>query len=583
MLETLVTLYDTLAEKGLVPHEGWGREKVRWYLTLDASGKLLQIEDATEKKYTKTGKEYDAPKIMEVPLHPKRGNKLTACAYCDNAAYLLGPIDLDQKAMNRDRWKTAREFHLSLLKDGVSKAAKAICRFFIAWDPESAYLDPKIALIHDEAVKGGNFLFKVNGHPVTEDPECRRLWDEWYKKTAYSEENRGTDLVTGEKNQPLTRIFPSIKGARDGLPTGVSLISFNKPAFEHYSREQGLNAPIGIGTTYKIFQALDYLYKSPSHKAYWGNKEYLFWTKSESDDYRKIFFKMAEGSNGPADLVTIKKILEAQSKGEKPLVEDLDPEEPFYILALSPNSARLSISSFLESTFGKVLGKIARHHERMELYCTRPFNPPSFSYLLKLAESPGVEPSKFTIEALVHSVLWDAPYPAPLFQKMLTRIKAEKEKSNYFRCAFIKAYLLQNDKERWHGLMAKVNKEITDVPYVLGRLFSILEAIQDTYVMEAGRTLSASIRDKYFNAVCANPAVNFPIVLKLSLKHLNGLSNKRRIYWSKQLGEIMGMIQPVEGKVSPFPTFLTLKEQGAFVLGYYQQEQERYTKKEDRE
>lgn len=123
-----------------------------------------------------------------------------------------------------------------------------------------------------------------------------------------------------------------------------------------------------------------------------------------------------------------------------------------------------------------------------------------------------------------------------------------------------------------------VNKETKEVSYVLGRLFSVLENIQES----ANPGINATIKDRYFNAVCATPAVTFPVLFKLSNAHLRKLEPGKVVYFSKKLQELTDkIVMPDVGQ--PFPRRLSLEEQGAFVIGYYQETQARFTKKEETE
>ena len=117
----------------------------------------------------------------------------------------------------------------------------------------------------------------------------------------------------------------------------------------------------------------------------------------------------------------------------------------------------------------------------------------------------------------------------------------------------------------------QLNEASNYLPYVLGRLFSVLEAIQHA----ANPGINATIRDKYFNSAAAMPASIFPLLLNLAQKHLRKLDTGMRVYYDRQLCELTARIQQT------YPTRLTLAEQGAFQLGYYHQTQKRYTKKED--
>ena len=119
----------------------------------------------------------------------------------------------------------------------------------------------------------------------------------------------------------------------------------------------------------------------------------------------------------------------------------------------------------------------------------------------------------------------------------------------------------------------KLNAESEYLPYVLGRLFAVLEAVQDA----ANPGINTTIKDRYFNSACATPAVIFPTLLKLAQKHLQKLDNRISIYYNQQLTALMGMIH------EDFPARMTLPEQGAFEIGYYHQTQKRYEKKSKEE
>lgn len=116
-----------------------------------------------------------------------------------------------------------------------------------------------------------------------------------------------------------------------------------------------------------------------------------------------------------------------------------------------------------------------------------------------------------------------------------------------------------------------LNPDSTNIPYTLGRLFSVLEAVQSS----ANPGINATIKDRYFNAASSTPGHIFPILLNLSQKHLRKLDNGLRIYYERQITELTGVL------FETFPPRLNLPQQGAFQLGYYHQTQKRYEKKEE--
>ena len=74
-------------------------------------------------------------------------------------------------------------------------------------------------------------------------------------------------------------------------------------------------------------------------------------------------------------------------------------------------------------------------------------------------------------------------------------------------------------------------------------------------------------------------ATEYPNLLKLSVHHLRKLETARKIYFEKQLTDLMSKLSLSTKNSST----LTLEEQGIFILGYYHQTQERYKKREDKE
>ena len=117
-----------------------------------------------------------------------------------------------------------------------------------------------------------------------------------------------------------------------------------------------------------------------------------------------------------------------------------------------------------------------------------------------------------------------------------------------------------------------LNEQSTNPAYVLGRLFAVLEKLQQ----EAIGNINASIKDRYFTSACASPGTVFPILLRLSQHHI--AKAKYGYTYDRRIQDILGRLD-VEN--NPIPARLTLDEQGVFVLGYYHQRKDLYTAKPD--
>jgi CRISPR-associated protein Csd1 len=171
----------------------------------------------------------------------------------------------------------------------------------------------------------------------------------------------------------------------------------------------------------------------------------------------------------------------------------------------------------------------------------------------------------------LRSILSGQSYPATLYQQTQLRIRAEHEVTRG-RAGIIKAYLtrLQNNEKFREALTVKLNEETDYQPYILGRLFSVLEGLQQA----ANPGINTTIKDKYFTSAGATPAVVFPTLLNLAEKHLRKLDGGKRVYWAKQVTELTSRV------TESYPAHHNLYDQGIFQLGYYHQTQKRFEKKD---
>lgn len=173
---------------------------------------------------------------------------------------------------------------------------------------------------------------------------------------------------------------------------------------------------------------------------------------------------------------------------------------------------------------------------------------------------------------VMKAILSDSRYPENLFMNVLIRIRAEQGRVTWGRAAIVKAYLIQNRDLRKGELFVGLNEQTNDVPYVLGRIFAVLEVVQRS----ANSELNTTIRDRYFNAACAAPVTVFPILMKLKNSHIRKIGREKeqgKIYFERLLVELTA-------KLSDYPRQFNLEEQGRFILGYYHQVQKLYEKKE---
>lgn len=370
-------------------------------------------------------------------------------------------------------------------------------------------------------------------------------------------------------------VHPAIKSVAGAQSSGAALVSFNAPAFCSYGKEQSLNAPTGKYAAFAYTTALNHLLADRDHVWRIGDATVVFWAKSGQASYQDFFDGMFSPTYEEKDL---RQMVAQLSKGHSVWYDEalLDPNMDFYILGLSPNAARLSVRFFLRNTFGTFIKNMEAHRERLRI--VRPayekFEVPSLKALLDATvnqKSKDKQASPELAGEMLRAILNDTRYPTLLLNGVVLRIRAEHQVT-WVRAAILKAYYLKNHNSDVpkEVLTVSLNTDSANVPYNLGRLFSVLEAIQSS----ANPGINATIKDKYFNSASATPAVIFPVLLNLAQKHLKKLDGGLRTYYDKQLTDLLSKLGET------YPSRMNLPQQGSFQLGYYHQTQARYEKKE---
>ena len=575
ILQALVKQYENLERQGKVSGLGWCQAKVSYELDLSKNGDVLgvtsrKIEEMRGKKTVW------APASLIVPEMVTRSSGVSANFLCDNSKYMLG---IDVQGTNQrviDCFQATREKHRSVLKNAQGEIARAILAYFEKWDPQKAEQHPVIRENWEKLTEGGNLIFSVEGQEAQEDEEIRMCWEQYREQD--DGERKGLCLVTGRKTE-ISRIHKVIKGVPGAQSSGAALISFNAPAFESYGKEQSYNAPVGKYAEFAYTTALNYLLTQRDYTFSLGDAMVVYWAESGKEEYQKCFFDILRPTKD--NQKKLRDIFDSLKEDTKVYLEnaEMDSEQKFYILALAPNAARLSVRFFYMNSFGKILQNIAEHYERLSIVKPAWAEQDYLGIRDMLNEtvnqkSKDKTPISNMSSLVLQAILSGSRYPASLYTDTLIRIRAENGKITWGRAAIIKAYLNRNygwkKGERFMGL----KEECTDTAYVLGRLFSLLEAIQK----EANPSITTTIRDRYFNSACATPASVFPVLIKLKNSHIKKLERDKggaKIYYEKQLTDIMGRLEE-------FPKRLSLEQQGQFTLGYYHQQQKRYEKGEEK-
>lgn len=579
ILNALTSYYERMLntpDSGM-PAFGTSIENISFALVLAEDGSLLGVEPL----YEQDGKKM-RPRKMPVPAAVTRTSGIKANFLWDKASYVFGADGDGSTDANYQRF-TAFGKRLQEVARGVDDAGfRAVQLFIQSWACE------RTAEVIDryqpwEEVCSANLVFRLDGVPgyIHDRLAVQRAWVAYGQRA--TEEPLVQCLITGERDAPLARVHTPIKGIRGGQTSGGYIVSFNASAFVSYNQDK---ASVAESSAFAYTTALNSLLASYSRqKIAIGDTTYVFWAAC-SNPAEALFADLFDPpSETPAASETrddqqtthklyglLKKIRDG-NKGTD-FLPGLEEDVQFYILGLAPNAARLSIRFWEANRLGALLQRIGKHYEQLHIvrqFENEPEFPPLWRLLCQTATLGKAENiSPVLAGAMARAILTGARYPQNLLPVVLGRIRAEHNVT-YFRAALLKAYLFRNTTLKEVPVSLDPNR--IDRPYLLGRLFAVLEKAQE----EAIPSASATIKDRYLAAAAATPGHVFHILLKNSANHIAKLKKdhekKGRAFHYET------MTQDIIAGFSDYPKTMKPEEQGLFMIGYYHQRKDFYTKK----
>lgn len=581
ILQSLTSYYEALEKKGKVPKYGYAMGKVAFLLSIDMEGGLRYITPLTEQVARGRGTT-TVNQERQIPLPFVRANAIRPQFLCDTSSYILGLSSNGRPERVKECFQQSRTFHQEVLKDCSSPVAQAVLAFFQQWEPNENH---EVISASPELLNGGFIIIEVLEHGIAHvNPDIQKAWTRYLDAT--QSDIIMPCLVTGELS-PTARLHYKIKGVSGAQSSGANLVSFNADSTESFGKETGAIAPVSEYANFAYTTGLNYLLNNPDSRCQIGEDTVVFWTQGDDEAATQVFGSFLNPDNKKDDFDKLKGVMQSIASGSP--VQNINLDTTCYILALSPNAARLSVRYFLRNTLGHFLKNIAAHYERLEIAKYEKASDFLSPYAM-LRETANPNARTITVSpllggAVMRAILNNTPYPEALYTATLLRIRATQDnadkqryKITWGRAAIIKACLMKKNLPQtdMEVLTVMLNPDSTNKAYTLGRLFSVLEDIQQ----KANPGIKSTIKDRYFNAASSTPLITFPNLIRLSGHHLKKIDAEGMVInYQKSMGELMDKLD-VDNE--PFPPRLNLKEQGLFLLGYYQQTQNRYIKKEDR-
>ncbi len=553
----LRALYDYYKRSDNLPAKGMEEKEIGFLVVLSPEGRFLRFEDC------RLGK--GRARIYLVKKHVGRSSAAVANYLYDNSAYVLG---------YSDKTNGKEQLYFDTFKEKVETIAKVFPDNKDIYAIQAFYKNSRDSIIQtvsqdvlwedirkNLSKKYSTFSFRIEGDLkiVAEKKEILQL-----------EECDSSDakfcLVSGKYGVPVDTTTATMIPGSQAI---AKLVAFQvNSGYDSYGKTKCGNAPISEEAEFAYTTALNsMLQKGSRNKFMLGNRTFVFWASSKNEaavEAENSLFELLgyseEVKDDPnANIMKARKVFESIYSGL--LKTELD--DRFYILGLAPNSARIAVVYWSETTLKDFAGKILNHFNDMEIHDTRKDKKP-YMGIREIISSVtlGGKMSDVTPnlpEAVVKSIFQGLPYPQTLYSACVRRIRAE-QKLTITRAAIIKAYLnRQSNNNKKIDIM--LDKENNNQGYLCGRLFAVLDNLQ------FAANGQDSIRSSYMNAASTTPSTVFSTILKLSNNHYGKLAKDKKglaNFFDNQKKEIMAMLQE-------FPDTLELKDQGRFFLGYYHQ------------
>lgn len=581
----LKQILDFAVAKNLAADNRYKEKYVKYHINLTPDGRVIGIIVTDDKK----------DKVL-CPVYPDR--KL----YGNTANFL---VEKGSVIMDGNNKKFA-SFYEDIVAAATVTSILPIKLFFDNAHTELEY-EAVLKLSESADLVG----FAVNGYFVESFHDWKPYFEGKYadfmaEDAESSKSNeKMVSVVTGDIIDPvLLTDKVMVGGATTG--TGDVLICCDKPSYQSYGLDCALNGAISKHESEMLKLGLEYLLTNNFNRdwglIHWYDKDINLdiiqgMLNPNSDVFAGLDLDGVEDATLEDKDSKLYEFLNGLTMHGK-LTQDFSSlaQTNYYLLNYKPCSGRIAFSGFRTGSFDVLFANLMQFYKDTEML--KRYKPDestewkeailpifniysifmnclnSFVPFKKRFEQSKKEFSLIKKQQLLNAIIEQKQIPSDYLHRAVFQIKRYRVKSEtppFVLYQLLKAYINRNHRMKGEPepIMVTLNRENKDVAYNLGRLFAVYAKIQE----EALRNVNVSIADKYYNAASTSPAYVFGRLASLSRHHLAKIKNAGHVVYYKKL------LQEISANIESFPKTLTLYEQANFSLGYYQQEQDFYTKK----
>lgn len=591
LIQALCEYYDRNKEKiiGGVP-KYFEKVEISHMIFLTPEGKISSIQDIRETE-SSSGKKKTVIRKREMILpvrSQKPGVDLNLAEH--RPLYIFG-LNYDNKNNSftvEDSTCKAKKSHecfkngnYEFIENVDSPIVNAFRNFLLDWNPSEETENPYLKAMSKEYMTA-SFCFALEGHTDILLHEDELFKKKYLESVEISNDDLGITSMCPIEGEilPVARIHNVIKkGIKGGGSTGMTLVGYNADSFESYQKKQSYNSGISEKAMEEYTAALNYLLKNSQHRLYLDDMTLFYFGLSPDEEekcdyFAKFFYNSETESEGIELIKNLHATVESFRKGIAPDISAFRENTDFVIVGVTANSTRICVKFLLRGSFGSVMKNLFQHQNDLMIKENQGVIPiwRIFKELVSVKEKDASIPPPLQ-SSIMFSMLNGTRYPDAMLYAVLNRIKQEKNlgaEHGAIKVGIIKAYLnrrarLLNNKEE---ITLALNKESKNPAYLCGRLFAVLERIQQK---ASDDKLNRTIKDSFFASACARPVSVFPRLIKLSQNHMAKLEKDG--YWQGMLCEIMSSLD------EQFPSTMSPEDQGRFIIGYYQQKNALWEKK----
>ncbi|MGB9623764.1 MAG: type I-C CRISPR-associated protein Cas8c/Csd1 [Phycisphaerae bacterium] len=577
-------LYELAERERLLDDPAFERLAVPFIVNLGPEGQYLGVEQRrgtvtkparrkgqTPRTAPDRGREIDVPKA-----HGNTANRGFARYFVDTLPRVLPLNDEQKSAISRRTFWQQIDRAAAETRDPALLAVQA----FGAELARNATLVERVRadVEANDPAPGDRctFAWHPDGGATILERDAVRSWYRTLFATIASDReaagSRGICQITGEVG-PLPRSHPTrIGGVPGGMPSGVSLVSFDKAAFESYGLDGAANAGIGYRAADGYTRALNALAadKLPGrHRTSLrlGQVLFLFWTreKADTDDLMQL---------DQPDPEAVARLIESAARGKPALAAD---PCNFYCLCLSGNAARAIVRDYIEAPLPEVRTNLGHWFRDLrivdasngEITATFPLWMLATATVRDADDMPPDLPAALMAAAIRHLPVGDHVLSA-----CLRRIRAESGGRQFApaRMGLIKLILNRKTAEGGSYMSDRLDPTAAahSEGYACGQLLAFLARCQSPRDYGAG----AQILERYFGAASTAPRSVLPVLLRLNRHHIRKVRDENPGFafnLEQELEERLAPFRRTPGEDPDFPALLSLHEQGRFALGFYHQ------------